>query len=422
MKNNKKLSNPVWQLFISVKLTAVLLCLGLVAPVYANIKPSSETVLPKEKIQTLNLEKYRVDRKTISPGQTLSTIMWESGVNRDQISTALKKAQAFIDVNQIEAGQQYVVVKEPEYPFLLKYFLYEVNLENSVVFEFDEFIKIFWGKEKFVKYNQAISGKVNSSLWKSLKAKNVSTDIIFEFMSLFDNRLNFQKLRPGTSFRIVFEGYGYENRIIKPGKILFAELKSGGSKYTAYRFDHHGIVSYYDENGNNLQSVFLKSPVKSKQITSAFSLERRHPITQKVKQHPGIDFGARSGTPVMSVGDGVVEKKEYSPSAGNHIKISHPDDIFASYYLHLESISKDLQVGSKVKKGQIIGKVGSTGKVTGPHLDFRFSKQGQLVDYFNVSLPDGQPIDDDCKQKFQTGMKQMLSKINKKDIPVIKAG
>lgn len=371
-----------------------------------------QTIVPFKKTF---IEGYRTERNIVRAGQTMSAILKPYGVSKSLIYKASKMGEDVFDVRQIKPGLPYIVVLDPEQRLEVKYFIYEITPEKFVSYEFGISPNVFLGQKQLKKTTRQVSGTISSSLWKSMKAKNMSVDLILKVSELMSSRMDFRKLRSKDSFDILFEEYDDGSQIVKTGEIVLVKMKSGNKEFSAFRFFHHGIVGYYDEMGNNLQTDFLKYPLKFNKITSEFSLGRKHPVTRKIKSHKAIDFGAPAGTPVMSIGDGIVDSLGYSTTAGNYIKINHTDS-FESQYLHLKSIKSNLKKGSKVNKEDVIGFVGSTGLSTGEHLDFRLSKNGQLIDYLNFDLPDGQPVDEACRDKFFLSMQQVLAKIKNENI------
>jgi murein DD-endopeptidase MepM/ murein hydrolase activator NlpD len=254
-------------------------------------------------------------------------------------------------------------------------------------------------KKYLEKRINTISVKVKISLWATLKKNKLNTELIPRLEEVFNRKVNFSKLMPNDSLVIKFEEYYDAGESVRVGSIIAVKLVYSDSTVAAFQYSHCGTEGYFDENGNNLHTTFLPSPIKNARITSGYSVSRMHPITKKSRRHPAIDFAAPPGTPVLSVGDGAIFDSDYSESAGNYIKIRHSSN-YTSQYLHLSRFADGMNVGMNVRKGDVIGFVGDTGFTTGPHLDFRFTKDGKLVDYLKIDLPDGQPVDIACLDKF----------------------
>ena len=250
-----------------------------------------------------------------------------------------------------------------------------------------------------------LSGTITSSLWHSISEKQADPELVSLLGEVFAGRVDFGRLRRGDRFEVIYDVQYAEGKRIGLGDIRAVVLASDGEAHQAFRFSFHGTTGYYDENGRNLQKAFLESPLMSARISSSFQDKRLHPIKKVYRRHPAIDYAAPAGSPVMSVGDGVVTDTGYSRSSGNYIKIRHPDS-YASFYLHLSSVAKNIKKNTPVRKGAIIGFVGSTGWSTGPHLDFRFMKNGRYVDYASADLPAGKPVDADCLTQFRQNVER----------------
>lgn len=368
------------------------------------------TELPSTPIKRISLDKYQVDKGIVNTGQTLSTILKPYGVTKASIRRVCEMAEGVFDIRGIKTGRPYSVVRNPEQRLAVKYFIYENTPEEFIVFEFGKSPGVFMEKRTMGKENQQISGMVSSTLWESMKDQGASADLILKFEELLGLKVNLNELKPKDFFEVLFEEYRDENGLVRIGNILSARLVSGGKQIAVYQYNHHGVTDYYDKEGNNINPSFLSSPLKYDRVTSGFSSKRKHPITKEIQSHPAIDYSAPAGTPVMSVGDGIVEEAGYSATAGNYIKINHPDS-FTSQYLHLRSFAGGVKTGSKVLKGDIIGFVGSTGAATGKHLDFRFSQNGRPVNYLTVKLPESQPVDEACKDDFNENVQQMITQL-----------
>jgi murein DD-endopeptidase MepM/ murein hydrolase activator NlpD len=370
----------------------------------------------------VKLSGYQIKKAVVKSGQTLSMILKPYGLTASAVFKATESAKGVFDVRRMKVGQPYSIVRDPEQFLEIKYFIYEKTPVDFVVFEFGKSPGVFSGRKTLETRTHQISGTITRSLWDAIKAQGVHTDLILKLEAVLGYKVDYRRLKPGTRFDIFYEESYDGDQFLRIESIIAARLTSGGNQVAAFRYSHHGTVGYFDRYGNNVQTDFLRSPLHQyDKVTSGYSTRRKHPITKKYRKHPAIDFGAPAGTPVMSVGDGIVDKISYTATAGNYITINHLYS-FKSQYLHLSAVDDGLQIGSKVKKGDVIGYVGSTGLATGPHLDFRFSENGQLVDYFNIELPDGQPVDAACKDDFDLIIKQMIANLEGSESHANEAG
>lgn len=374
---------------------------------YANVNTSMKMTSPQtlsdneadRGTRLIDIDGYKIELKSLSPGQTMSSIMLSQGLDNKTVYKASQKAKNILEINELPSGLTYIVARQTRVPLEIKYLILNVFSDRSVVIDLENSSDVFWGKVKTEKRSKRVAGKIQSSFWKTMKRHEIKTKHILQLMALFNSRIKFDKMTPQDDFDITFEEHKINNTVIRTGEILSVIMNVNGERISAFRFEHHGSASYYDEKGKNLSSTFLDSPVQYKKITSSFSAKREYPFLNRQKRHPAIDFGAPEGTPVMSIGDGVIEKIGYSNTAGNFIEVNHPNS-YKTRYLHLSAFADDIQNGSEINKGSVIGYVGSTGLATGPHLDFRISKNGQFIDFLSDELPEGNPVDKDCFETF----------------------
>ena len=208
---------------------------------------------------------------------------------------------------------------------------------------------------------------------------------------VFAWQIDFFRIQRGDRFRVVYEERTVDGTTIGPGDIVAAYFVHRGRTYYAYRFDDGEGSEYFDENGQSLRRELLKAPLRFSRISSRFTNRRFHPVLKRYRPHHGTDYAAPTGTPVLSVGDGTVQFAAYKGYNGNYVKIRH-NATYTTGYLHLSRIADGLRPGATVKQGDTIGYVGSTGLSTGPHLDYRFWKNGTAIDPYSVELPPARPV------------------------------
>ncbi|MBF0573024.1 MAG: M23 family metallopeptidase, partial [Desulfamplus sp.] len=261
--------------------------------------------------------------------------------------------------------------------------------------------------ESSVKIKQ-VAGIVKSNLRKTLVKMGLNKKLINHLSSIFKNTPALSNIQTGDLVQIAYQEKYINDKLVKTGVITAAIITSKKKSYQAYRFTYNGKHGYYDEKGNSLESSFLKEPLRYKEVASGFSARRLHPIKQMFQPHNGIDYAAPTGTPIKSVGDGVVIFKGYAESAGNYLKIEHPGRGI-SEYMHLSKFHKSMKVNKKVSKGDIIGYVGATGYATGPHLHLGFIVNNRYIDYRKLKLPQGTPL----PKKFRNIFFQHVAMLNK---------
>lgn len=246
------------------------------------------------------------------------------------------------------------------------------------------------------------TGAISSSLWRSLEAGGLSTGLIHKYMDVFSHTVDFgSESQPGDQFGIVYEEIFLEGKRLRDGKVLAAAYRSAATSRDYYAFFYEsedGEAGFYDEQGNNLQRQFLKSPLGNVRITSPFG-KRFHPILKKWKAHNGVDYGAPTGTPVMSVADGTVSFAGVKGANGKLVVVKHPNG-YSTHYAHLSAISPGMKPGAPVTKKTVIGRVGSTGRSTGPHLHFGMQRGGRFIDPLTVDFMRSPPLQGGEKERF----------------------
>jgi murein DD-endopeptidase MepM/ murein hydrolase activator NlpD len=235
--------------------------------------------------------------------------------------------------------------------------------------------------------------------------------LIHSLSEVFAWQVDFYRIQKGDRFKVLYEQLLVDDEEAGIGKIIGAYFNHNEEDYYAVYFDQGSGISYFDENGQSLQKQFLKSPLRYKRISSRYTRRRYHPVLKRYKAHLGTDYAAPTGTPIRSVGDGVVEEARYSQYNGRYVKIRH-NSVYTTQYLHMSRFGKGIKAGVKVTQGQVIGYVGSTGLANGPHLCFRFWKNGQQVDALNVKLPPSEPVNEDKRDEYNVVMKSVLEKLN----------
>jgi murein DD-endopeptidase MepM/ murein hydrolase activator NlpD len=224
-------------------------------------------------------------------------------------------------------------------------------------------------------------------------------------------QVDFQRLSRGDRFKIIYEESVVENRPIAIGAIKALYFEHRLRPYYAFPYDQGSGVDYFDEGGNSLRKALLRYPIEFTRISSRYSGRRFHPVEKKYKPHLGTDFAAPTGTPIRSVGDGTVLEAWYSRGNGNYVKIRH-NSTYTTQYLHMSKIESGIRPGVRVKQGQVIGRVGSTGLATGPHLCYRFWKNGRQVDALRVALPPSEPIHSGHKDAFESLRLGLSARLN----------
>jgi murein DD-endopeptidase MepM/ murein hydrolase activator NlpD len=311
----------------------------------------------------------------------------------------------------MQAGNRFCIISTKDSEKKVRYFVYEKNPVDYVVFKLENPIAISFGKKPVRIETETASGWIESSLWETLTEQQLDPELAVELSEIYAWTIDFHHLLKGDSFRAIFEKKFVKGQPVGIGRIKAASFNHKGEVFYAFYFkqDDHG--SYFDERANSLQKAFLKSPIKFSRITSGYSKRRYHPILKKYRSHFGIDYAAKPGTPIMSTGDGVVLRAGYDSNNGRYVKIKH-NGIYTTQYLHMSKIARGIKPGVKVKQRRVIGYVGSTGLATGPHLCYRFWKNGRQINPFKEDIPSVGPVKKDDLQDYNQQMAKLKRQLD----------
>ncbi len=334
-----------------------------------------------------------------------------AGVEPQLIYEIVKAAKSEFNLRHIQPGTKFTISRMPD--LSVKRITFDISplsrLEiNYSHQEWTADINDIETTKQLVHFN----GIVKDSLWGSGLEQKLSPEVIVDFAEVFGWQVDFSReVQKGDRWQLSVEKLMAEGRFVGWGPILYAEYQSKDNLFKAYHYQNKkdNIQGYFDEEGQSLRKVFLKSPIKFGRITSRFSRRRFHPIHKTYRAHNGVDYGAPRGTPVRAVGDGRVVKIGRFGGSGNMIILDHVAG-FETKYLHLNRFQKGLRRGSVVRQAQVIGYVGSTGYATGPHLHFEMSKHRQIIDPLKVNLPSSKPV----PQAVLAHFKQYIGKVGRK--------
>lgn len=353
--------------------------------------------------------KYGVDvtdliesENTISPGHSLSNILSSSGADANSINNLNLISDSILDPRKINAGNKYTIYNVNDSAHTLRYFVYHKSKQDFVVLEFleDTIIASIFSKPAISK--KRVSGAViTSSLWNAISDSELDINLALKLSDIYAWSIDFFGLQKMDSFIVYYSELYIDNEPIGIDSIYSAIFYHANHPYYAIYFEKEDIKGYWDLEGNSLRKAFLKAPLSFSRISSHFTYARKHPIYKTVRPHTGVDYAAPAGTPVMSIGDGVVIAKGYKGGGGNTIKIRH-NSVYTTAYLHLSKFASNIKEGTHVSQGQVIGYVGSTGSSTGPHLDFRVWKNGEPINPLKLESPPVEPIPDNLKAEFDS--------------------
>lgn len=347
----------------------------------------------------------------IKRNQFLADILLKFNVDYVDIDLAARRAKPVFDVRKIRVGHPYTVLSTNDSIPRIQFFIYEESPISYVVFDMRDSIHIHKGEKEIIIKMDTLSGVITSSLWNSIVEMKGDPNLANELSEIFAWTIDFFGIQKNDSYKVIYENLFVEGHKIGIGKIKAAKFNHNRKDHFAFYFIQDSIGDFFDENAGSLRRAFLKAPLRFKRISSRFSYSRMHPVLKYRRPHLGIDYAAAVGTPVLSVGDGVVTRIWRSRQGGRSIKIKH-NGTYTTAYLHLNGYAKGIKKGKKVNQGDVIAYVGKSGLVTGPHLDFRFYRNGKAIDPLKVKSPAVKPVDSVNLDRFKSYSSQIKAALN----------
>lgn len=350
----------------------------------------------------LPIDSFRVDTGVVKNGETLGGILGRMGATRQQLAAVGQMPRSEFDVRSIRPDKMYYGLFQTDTAGVehLCYWVYIASVRDTKVLHLTDSVHVEH-QQKPIRYESrsAVVG-IESSLWNDMKRNDLPTDLALELSEIYAWTIDFFGLQKGDSVRVYFDEMYIDDNSIGIGQIYAANFYHARKWQEAFYFEAGPLHTYFDGDGKSLRKSFLKAPLNYKRISSHFSYARKHPVYKIVRPHTGVDYAAPTGTPVVSIGDGVVIEKAYKGQAGNMVKIKH-NATYTTAYLHLSKYG-NISVGSHVNQGQVIGYVGATGAATGPHLDFRVWKNGTPIDPLKLESPPADPVPNKYRAEFDS--------------------
>ena len=342
----------------------------------------------------------------IKKGDTIQKILKKYKVQNNEIQTVINQYKKYGNPNQLMVKNKIDIIIE-ENPSTNKNSIlkFSVPVTKSTTIEItkDSENKIISKKiiTKLYKKKTLTENISSNNLYSSAVDANINPDTIIEFARIFGFEIDFQRdIRKNDYFKIIYEKYFDEyGEFIKNGSILYAHMTINGREISLYKFGKDKNYSYFDVNGKSVEKALMKTPINGARLTSSFGM-RKHPISGFNKIHQGTDFAAPMGTPIMASGSGTITRVKWCGSGGNCIKIKH-NSTYETIYAHMKSFAKGIKVGKKVKQGQIIGYVGSTGISTGPHLHYEVLVNKKKINSQKLKLPSGKILKNNERTQFE---------------------
>jgi murein DD-endopeptidase MepM/ murein hydrolase activator NlpD len=363
---------------------------------------------PVESFYGIPVDSFEIVQGIIRRNELLGNILHDHGVSNRQVYELSLLPREEFDVRRVKAGNRYALFLDS---VGVRYLVYEQDRVRYAVVHFEDSVHVESREKPVEVRNLQASGEVVLSLWEDLRAQQANPMLALELSEIYAWSIDFFGLQPGDRYKVIYDETFVDSLSVGITKIHSAWFYHGGREFWAIPFVQDSVLSFFDEEGNSLRKAFLKAPLRFSRISSRFSHSRFHPVLKIRRPHHGVDYAAPTGTPVLAVGDGQVTAAAYERGGGNYVKIKH-NGVYNTSYLHLSRFGKGIRKGAWVKQGDVIGYVGSTGLSTGPHLDFRFYKNGAPVDPLKVEAPPVEPIHEENLVDFALVRNSIMAELN----------
>ena len=344
-----------------------------------------------------------IDHK-ISSGETFDKILNNYLIPNEEINQIKKNLNSDYDINNLKPNLEIKITIDQSNNKKITSFLFPVSRTEKIQLTRNLDSNLFEKRMIITNLNKKIifkEGKITQSLYKTAIDLKVQPNVIIEFARIYGFQIDFQRdIRKNDNFQIMYEVFEDDDgKVFETGNIIFADLKLSGKNNELYYFEKKGSEGHYDENGKSVEKALMKTPINGARLSSAFGM-RKHPIDGFNKMHRGTDFAAPMGTPIMASGSGLITRARWCGGGGNCIKIKH-NSTYETIYAHMKNFARGIKEGIRVKQGQIIGYVGSTGKSTGPHLHYEVVVNGKKVNSQKLKLPSGKTLKGKEREIFE---------------------
>ena len=366
------------------------------------------------------LNDYTVIKDTIKKGESFGIILDRHHVYYPKINAIAKGIKDTFDVRRIRAGKPYMILASKDSLEKAEVFIYKNSKAKATIVNFKDSTIVAYTYRKPIKIvEKEVSGNIYSTLSEAMDSLHLNPNLTYDVADIYAWTLDFYKLQKGDQFKLIYEEKFIDDSIfVGYGKVKAALFDHNNKDFYAYRFvpdSIKGIPEYYDEEGNMLRSQFLRSPIKFQyRVSSRYNLRRKIAYYGRVKPHKGTDFAAKVGTPIMATASGTVTESRKKGGNGNYVKIRH-NNTYSTQYLHMSR--RKVKRGKYVKQGDVIGWVGMTGNTSGPHVCYRFWKNGKQVDPFKQKLPSAKPLKKSLKPSYKKFIESFKTQLDNIEFP-----
>ena len=375
------------------------------------IEEPIEEVEPKFYL-TLPADTLVFEEHTITSGESFGSILGERGVSTSTIYSIASRIDSVFDVTKIRSGVT-VKIAKGENSSVPSYFIYPENAFEYVIISLnsDSIYASKYEKERTVK-RKVISGTIEDALYLSVNNAGGTNALAMSLVNIYAWSIDFFRIQKGDAFSVIYEEeYVDDTTYVGLKGVLGANLIHSGNDYYSFQYENElGFDDYFDEEGRSLRKTFLRAPLNFTRISSRYSGRRFHPVQKRWKAHLGTDYAAPTGTPIMTTADGEISAASYTSGNGNYVKVRH-NSTYSTQYLHMSKIKPGIKPGVRVKQGDVIGYVGSTGLATGPHVCYRFWVNGKQVDPYKQKLPEAKSLDSTRLAAFKEYSEKLIQEL-----------
>jgi murein DD-endopeptidase MepM/ murein hydrolase activator NlpD len=394
---------------VIIVLAAVLSCNKAGNKTEEAIKAKPVKQIVKNSDFGFNYSDFNVVEDTVKRGDTFGTIINRQNIGDRKVYEIVKSVKDTFNVRVIRPEKPYTVLRSKDKTNKLQVFIYQQSAVNYYVFDFRDSTVVAYKKTRPITIRRrTIAGVLKGSLSETLGNAGVGAALAYKITKIYSWSIDFFKVKKGDRFGVTFtERFINDSVYDGVDSLEAAFFEYNGKIIYAFSFAQDpssGQISYYDEEGRTLKNFFLKTPIKFSRISSRFTMNRYHPVQHRWKAHKGTDYAAPRGTPITTTAAGTVIRTGYTAGNGNYVKVKH-NNTYTTQYLHMSKIL--VRRGQRVNQGDVIGRVGSTGLATGPHVCYRFWKNGKQVDALKLNLPGGEPMNSKNKARYLKTMEPL---------------
>lgn len=405
--------------FLNFSILVCFLLIGFIllenCQIEKNVQVASQTIKKIEKRFGFAKSQHIFDTYKLADNGNLGDILLYEGISWDSIVKLDKMSSDIFSIRKFRPEKPFTLIRKDSCssPTCL---VYEPNQLTYVKYYIKDSVDISVVKKEYQLKKHRASGIIETSLWNAMIAADLDIDIIDKMEDALASGVDFWHVETGDEFKLLYEKKHVDGKSVANGEVLAASYKDARGEHYAVYYENDNYAGFYDLDGNPTKRAFLRAPLKHSRISSRFNLRRFHPIKKRRIPHLGTDYAAPSGTPIFSVADGVIEKASYTRNNGNYVKIRH-DGTYQTQYLHMRKIAKGIKPGVRVTQGQVIGQVGQTGLATGPHVCFRFWKNGRQVNHLRENFAPKDPLPEEEMPQFMEQRDILLKELAKIPFP-----